>query len=97
MDSFSVLDFTEKEKTALISVLSTILHLIFAEATQGDAQRSQFVRMQHAQPAASLLGIEVEQLVSAVFRKNTSQSATINPVRYFIEFITLCFFSLSEI
>lgn len=56
--------------------------MICAEATQSDAPRSQFIHMQHAQQAASLLGLEMEQLTSAVFRKNLSQTVSNNPVRY---------------
>ncbi|KAM3725289.1 Unconventional myosin-XVIIIa [Dirofilaria immitis] len=80
LDSFTELGFNEKEKAAIISILSAILHLICAEATQSDAPRSQFIHMQHAQQAASLLGLEVEQLTSAVFRKNLSQTVSSNPV-----------------
>ncbi|VBB30228.1 unnamed protein product [Acanthocheilonema viteae] len=83
LDSFTELGFTEKEKTAIVSVLTAILHLICAEATQSDAPRSQFIHMRHAQQAASLLGLEVEQLTSAVFRKNLSQTASSNPVSRF--------------
>lgn len=82
LNSFSELRFTEKEKAAIISMLTAILHLIYAGATQTDAPRSQFIHMQHAQKAASLLGLEIEQLTSAVFRKNLSQTASSNPVRY---------------
>ncbi|VDK82668.1 unnamed protein product [Litomosoides sigmodontis] len=83
MDSFSQLRFTEKEKSAIVSILTAILHLVCAEATQTDAPRSQFIHMQHAQQAASLLGLEIEQLISAVFRKNLSQTASTNPVSRF--------------
>ncbi|VDK63119.1 unnamed protein product [Onchocerca ochengi] len=83
LDSFTELGFTEKEKAAIISVLSAILHLMCAEATQSDAPRSQFIHMQHAQQAASLLGLEMEQLTSAVFRKNLSQTTSNNPVSRF--------------
>ncbi|CAG9533454.1 unnamed protein product [Cercopithifilaria johnstoni] len=83
LNSFTELGFTEKEKAAIISVLTAILHLICAEATQSDAPRSQFIHVQHAQQAASLLGLEMEQLTSAVFRKNLSQTASSNPVSRF--------------
>uniref|UniRef100_A0A915PS61 Myosin motor domain-containing protein n=1 Tax=Setaria digitata TaxID=48799 RepID=A0A915PS61_9BILA len=83
LDCFTKLGFTEKEKSAIISILAAVLHLIFAEATQSDAQRSQFIRIQHAQQAASLLGLEMEQLTSAVFRKNLSHAVSNNPVSRF--------------
>ncbi|EJW86928.1 hypothetical protein WUBG_02162 [Wuchereria bancrofti] len=83
LDSFTKLSFTEKEKAAVISILTAILHLICAEATQSDAPRSQFIHMQHAQQAASLLGLEIEQLTSAVFHKNLSQTVSNNPVSRF--------------
>ncbi|VDN23814.1 unnamed protein product [Gongylonema pulchrum] len=81
--SFATLGFSDNEKATIISLLAAILHLICAGATQGDAQRSQFVCMQHAQHAATLLGVEVEQIASAVFRRNLSHGGPTNPVSRF--------------
>ncbi|VDN02002.1 unnamed protein product [Thelazia callipaeda] len=80
MDSFTALDFTDNEKNAITSTLTAIIHLICAEATQGDASRSQFIRLQHAAEAAASLGLEVEHLASVVFRNSLLQTSSNNPV-----------------
>lgn len=76
MDAFKVLGITDNEMRAICNILGAILHLCYAEATQGPAQRAQFVRSSNAQHAASLLGIGTERLSTAVFRSHPHMSAS---------------------
>lgn len=80
MEAFATLGITGSEIQAICSVLGAILHLCYADATQSQAQRAQFVHASNAQNAASLLGVGVEQLATAVFRgsQHANTSNTMN-------------------
>ncbi|VDM43622.1 unnamed protein product [Toxocara canis] len=74
-EALSALDINGTHARAIFSVLAAIGHLCCAQATQGPAQRAQFVRASSAQHAATLLGVRVDQLASAIFRGKMSTNA----------------------
>ncbi|CAI4224349.1 unnamed protein product [Auanema sp. JU1783] len=75
------LGFDEVRMQAVLSVLSAILHLHAAGSTPGSAQKAMFLRTKHAQIAAGLLGVSVEDLTQAVFRgKSPSTQVNLNSV-----------------
>uniref|UniRef100_A0A158R4R5 Unconventional myosin-XVIIIa n=1 Tax=Syphacia muris TaxID=451379 RepID=A0A158R4R5_9BILA len=80
MEALQKLGATDNERQGICNVLAAILHLCYAEATQCQASRAQFVRATNAQYAASLLGVPVDQLSNAVFRggNQTMNSSSIN-------------------
>uniref|UniRef100_A0A1I7XSV6 PDZ domain-containing protein n=1 Tax=Heterorhabditis bacteriophora TaxID=37862 RepID=A0A1I7XSV6_HETBA len=67
--------------SSMCSVLAAILHLQVAGATPGCAQKAHFLRASHAQIAADLLGVSVDELTQAVFRgKATGNQNTVGNI-----------------
>uniref|UniRef100_A0A0K0DNP0 Myosin motor domain-containing protein n=1 Tax=Angiostrongylus cantonensis TaxID=6313 RepID=A0A0K0DNP0_ANGCA len=70
--AFFELGLTQGQFDAVNSVLAAILHLQAAGCTPGYAQRAHFLRITHAQQAASLLGVSTDELGDALFRGKTN-------------------------
>lgn len=95
MEALQTLGISNDEKSAIFSVLGAILHLRYADATQGQAQRSQFIRMSNAQHAATLLGVSVDHLSAVIFKgKTTMGNANMGSLRlgFFINNHQLVYF-----
>lgn len=72
--AFDAINVTAEEQKVVWSVLAAVFHLAFAEATRGTpSYKAQFVRASHAQRAAALLGVSVDELHNAVFRSKEDQ------------------------
>lgn len=74
LSAFRSLDFTDTQIDGVCCVLAAILHLSHADATQGAASKSSFVRAANAEIAAQLLGVEYEKLCNTVFRNSTAST-----------------------
>lgn len=74
--------FTATQVEGICDILGAIFHLMFAEATNGMASKSNFIRVSNAEVAAKLLGLTLEELSQAVFKGNSAQTASVS-MRYY--------------
>uniref|UniRef100_A0A915E5W6 Uncharacterized protein n=1 Tax=Ditylenchus dipsaci TaxID=166011 RepID=A0A915E5W6_9BILA len=75
IDSMLRLGFQQSQIDGIVDILAAIFHLKSASATQGNASKSSFINVGNAEHAASLLGLQLEQLSQSVFRGITPQSS----------------------
>lgn len=68
MESLTTIGFNQTQIDGIFDILAAIFHLKHAGATQGSASRSAFINAANAENAASLLGLQFEELSQAIFR-----------------------------
>ncbi|KAH7731033.1 Myosin head [Aphelenchoides avenae] len=80
--SLSQAGVSEKQTDGICDVLAAIFHLMHAEATNGVASKSNFIRITNAETAARLLGLNFEELSQAVFKGTSAQMVSISVNRF---------------